>query len=729
MQGGKIDYSEWNAQSTGSITVLKQATNLDGTLRARTRMSLHMIKPYHSVILAFTLTLTGLAAVTVNSITPVWQASATLLVPAAPGASKKRDADSPEYLTTQLAILVSRQLAQDVIAKLGLLQQAAFKSNASPVLALRDGSPVTSDPLQTAIDLYLDRLKAVPSPTRQTIDLRVMSSDPQRAVAIVNAHTEAYLAISARQSVASEETMDFALKWMSERLNMLLTQLESAEQRLEMARQRSAATIQSRATRNAPYTSAEWEVAKTRLAKAEAAYMVVYQGRVEPRKDLDRVPAIMTDESVQARQLAFVEANNRLSDMVEKFGRDDLSTLQAEWDQIAAREAVNAQKLQAAERIYADYKAAREQEAETARTQQNLTKTDIDQSQLVMLQQNVDTRRELYYMFSELLNEAKQTTSIKSAGAQIITPAELPGKPIAPRKFMITFLTLIISLLVSTLAVLLFAARKRNRAIHGMHDIDAGLRVPLLGAIPPMQAVDLAIDQPRSALLGESHAMTAIAAGIAKDSPGKAAKIIYVTSTTDGEGKSTVAGHLALAMAEKETVLLVDADLRNRVHPSVPVAPDYRGLTELLGDQARLKDVIKHYEADDLDRLDAGLGSADPAPLLLSSRVDSMFKVLSLRYDRIIVDGPAVGTAEDSLLLARHANAVVFVTRCDDTAVVQIHDSLERLRHAGIRVTGLVLNRLDRRNTTVDSDAGPDAEKIPALTSVPERKSFFQTTR
>ena len=240
MQGGKIDYSEWNAQSTGSITVLKQATNLDGTLRARTRMSLHMIKPYHSVILAFTLTLTGLAAVTVNSITPVWQASATLLVPAAPGASKKRDADSPEYLTTQLAILVSRQLAQDVIAKLGLLQQAAFKSNASPVLALRDGSPVTSDPLQTAIDLYLDRLKAVPSPTRQTIDLRVMSSDPQRAVAIVNAHTEAYLAISARQSVASEETMDFAIKWLSERLDILRTQLESAEQRLETARQRSA---------------------------------------------------------------------------------------------------------------------------------------------------------------------------------------------------------------------------------------------------------------------------------------------------------------------------------------------------------------------------------------------------------------------------------------------------------------------------------------------------------
>jgi len=689
---------------------------------------LHMIKPYHSVILAFTLALTGLAAVTVNNITPVWQASATLLVPATPGASKKkRDADSPEYLTTQLAILVSRQLAQNVIAKLGLLQQAEFKSNASPVLALRDGSPLTSDPLQTAIDLYLDRLKTVPSPTGQTIDLRVTSSDPQRAVAIVNAHTEAYLAISARQSVASEETMDFAIKWMSERLDILRTQLESAEQRLETARQRSAGANQPKATRNAPYTSAEREAAKSRLTKAEAAYMDVYQGSGEIRKDLDRVPVIMADESVQARQLAFVEANNRLSYMVEQFGRDDLGTLQAEWDQIAAREAVNAQKLQAAERIYADYKTALEQEAETTRTQQNLTNTDIDQSQLVTLQQNVDTRRELYYMFSELLNEAKQTSGIKSAGAQIITPAELPGEPIAPRKFMITFLALVISLLVSTLAALLCAARKRNRAIHGMHDIDADLRVPLLGAIPPMQAVDLAIDQPIHALLGESHAMTAIAAGIAKDCPGKAAKIIYVTSTTDGEGKSTVAGHLALAMAEKETVLLVDADLRKRVHPGVPVAPGYRGLTELLGDQARLKDVIKHYEADTLDRLDAGLGSADSAPLLSSSRVDSMFKVLSLRYDRIIVDGPAVGTAEDSLLLARHANAVVFVARCNDTAVVQVRDSLERLRHAGIRVTGLVLNRLDRRNTTVDSDTGPDAEKVAALTSVPERKSLFQT--
>jgi capsular exopolysaccharide synthesis family protein len=250
--------------------------------------------------------------------------------------------------------------------------------------------------------------------------------------------------------------------------------------------------------------------------------------------------------------------------------------------------------------------------------------------------------------------------------------------------------------------------------------------VPLLGVVPPIQAADLAFDQSTIVLRKDSKGMVAITTGIARDCPAKASRIIYVTSTADGEGKSTVATNLALAFAGKERVLLIDADIRKTVLPGLPVAPGYQGLTELLADRAALKDVIKPGEQERVDLMSAGLGTADPLPLLSSSRVDSMFRVLSQRYDRIIVDGPAVGAVDDSILLARHANSIVFVTRCDNTAVVQVRRSLERLRHAGIRITGLVLNHMDRRKTSMSLWAHSEVTNISAPASVLKDQNLSQ---
>ena len=316
--------------------------------------------------------------------------------------------------------------------------------------------------------------------------------------------------------------------------------------------------------------------------------------------------------------------------------------------------------------------------------------------------------------------------NISTAGAQIIAPAVLPDAPVAPRKFLVIFMALLSSLLLSTLAALVLAVRKRDRAIHSIRDVSTNLGVPLLGSVPPIQATDLTFNQATPALRDDSNAMVAITSGIARDCPGKAPRIIYVTSTTDGEGKSTVAANLANSFAGKERVLLVDADIRKTVPTELPVAPGYQGLTELLADRARLKDVIKHRGQEGVDLMSAGLGSADPLPLLSSGRVDSMFKVLSLSYDRIIVDGPAVGECDDSLQLARHANSVVFVTRCDDTAVMQVRSSLERLRHGGIRITGLVLNHMDRRNVIIDSGTDPEAGKFSNATSIPDKRNLSQ---
>jgi succinoglycan biosynthesis transport protein ExoP len=690
------------------------------------------------MILVFGIVCTGIAAIAVNSITPVWQASATVLVPAGRGSltaladSDTGGAENQGYFNAQLQVMASHRLAEIVITKLGLLQQADYQLARTdgrswlPGYFSTDDSLQMADPLRVATNIYLDRLSIKQVDRTPAINVSVKSSDPKLAVAIANAHAEAYLIYTSRQTEAAELATDFALKWMSDRLDALLEQLETAEQRLQLARQRQEVNIESKVPQNVDIATQRLEAARRELAIAKAAYLEVYQGRAVPRKDLDQIPAIVENEFVLALEQEFADAKVHMAAMIEQLGRDDLNTLQAEWDQIAAREAVNAQKLRVAERIRADYETAREYEAETTRAQQNLNSANVNQSELATLQQEVDLQRELYYLFYELINETAQTVDINTMGAQIIAPAMLPRVPVAPRKFLIIFLTLVIGLLIGALAALIYAARKSDGALHSIHDVEAIIGVPLLGVVPPIQAADLAFDQSTIVLRKDSKGMVAITTGIARDCPAKASRIIYVTSTADGEGKSTVATNLALAFAGKERVLLIDADIRKTVLPGLPVAPGYQGLTELLADRAALKDVIKPGEQERVDLMSAGLGTADPLPLLSSSRVDSMFRVLSQRYDRIIVDGPAVGAVDDSILLARHANSIVFVTRCDNTAVVQVRGALERLRHAGIRITGLVLNHMDRRKTSMSLWAHSEVTNISAPASALKDQNFSQ---
>jgi len=286
---------------------------------------------------------------------------------------------------------------------------------------------------------------------------------------------------------------------------------------------------------------------------------------------------------------------------------------------------------------------------------------------------------------------------------------------------------LVLSLLLGTTIALLLAARKRDSTLHDFTDVIANLDVPILGALPPLPAPSSGDNDSTPLLREKSEAIAMITAAINRDCSGKVPRIIYVTSSADGEGKSTMALNLATAFARQEQVLLIDADVRGSVLTrdlAVPI--NCRGLTELIAGDVRLNDVIVRHQHKDIDTIGAGRAAANPSALLSSGRVDSMFKVLSMRYDRIIVDGPPVGEFDDSLLLARHANSVVYVANCDDTTTVQIHNSLERLRRSGIRITGMVLNHMDRRNASGKSVINSDAAGIPAPIAAQDSEKLSQ---
>jgi len=691
-----------------------------------------VITSYRGLILACVVTLTGGIAIIVADSEPVWRASATVVIPGGQlplsviGDIATESVVEQAFLATQVEILNSRQMAESVIAKLGLLQQAEYTSATDHERKSANVLP-NEDPLQVAIDSYIERLFVEPVDRTLTIKISAESRDRELAAAVANAHADAYLAYTSRQSGAIDLATDFALTWMSERLELLRQDLNSAEDRLQSARQQAGRNLKSSAAENSDALLQRLEDARRKLASAKAIYRDVYQGRAEPREDLEHIPAIDMDATILEAEQKFIEANAHLADMVEQFGRDDLRTLQAEWNQIAAREFMNGKRLRVAEKIRADYESAREEEAAASRDMQNYEFAGEAQSGLRKLQNEVDIQRTLYSLFYELTNETMQTIEADATAAQIISPAVSPDTPVAPRSTLIFSLSLVLSLLVGTAIALLLAARKRDNTLHSFADVIAKLSVPILGAFPPLPAESSGDNDSKPLLREKSEAIAMITAGITRDCPGTVPQIIYVTSTADGEGKSTMALNLATAFARQEQVLLIDADIRgSALTRDLAIPLNCRGLAELIAGDARLNDVIAHHQHKGIDTIAAGRAPTNPSALLSSGRVDSMFKVLSMRYDRIIVDGPPVGEFDDSLLLARHANSVVYVANCDDTPTMQVHDSLERLRHSGIRITGMVLNHMDRRNAPRESAENHGATETPAPVAIRESRNLSQ---
>lgn len=173
-------------------------------------------------------------------------------------------------------------------------------------------------------------------------------------------------------------------------------------------------------------------------------------------------------------------------------------------------------------------------------------------------------------------------------------------------------------------------------------------------------------------------------------------KVVLMTSSTSGEGKSFISVNLAASLALlKKKVLLVGMDIRNpQLANYLGIHPRY-GLTQYLaGEKIAPADMITSLpNMEGLDVIVAGPVPPNPAELLLSDKVDSLFAVLRNEYDYIIVDTAPIGLVSDTFTLDRIADAAVYVCRANHTSLAdlqlvnEIHEN-RRLKKISIVVNG-----------------------------------------
>lgn len=173
-------------------------------------------------------------------------------------------------------------------------------------------------------------------------------------------------------------------------------------------------------------------------------------------------------------------------------------------------------------------------------------------------------------------------------------------------------------------------------------------------------------------------------------------KVILITSSVPGEGKSFIGCNLAAAFAQTgETTLLIDSDLRlGRVHKIFNVS-NSMGLSNLLVGKniVKLAEYIIETDIPNLYVLPRGLVPPNPSELLNSENTKKLIKLVKEKFDHVIFDGVPVNGLPDSLILANLVDRVVIVSAAGYTKIDELNETKKALEKIDATIAGVVMNK------------------------------------
>ncbi|OUL27229.1 polysaccharide biosynthesis tyrosine autokinase [Nostoc sp. 106C] len=327
------------------------------------------------------------------------------------------------------------------------------------------------------------------------------------------------------------------------------------------------------------------------------------------------------------------------------------------------------------------------------------------------LERKVQASQSTYLLMLQKLQESQIAENQNVGNASLISEAQVPDQPISSP--MVSYLSAGLLAILAAVATM-YILEVRDKSIKTVDEAKDLLGLTLLGVIPSFgkskkytrgnEELELyssrliVRDTPRSPI---SEAYRMLRANLKFMSADKELKVIVITSSVPGEGKSTVAANLALAMAQMERkVLLVDADLHRPVQHKIWDLTNTQGLSNVIVGQAEIKTAINKVmdSMDNLDVLTAGVVPPSPASLLDSKRMASLMQSFAVNYDFVIIDAPSLNVAADAATLGQMADGVLFVVRPGVVDSVHAAIACDILEKSGQNVLGQVVNAVIPQN-------------------------------
>ena len=615
----------------------------------------------------------------VNFITPRYKSESRILIdgrenvflrPSSDRSTEERQALDPEAVTSQVQLVLSRDLAREIIKKNKLAERPEFDpvlQGVSPLKSLaalvgigRD--PFSMTPEERVLDAYYDRLQAYAVDKSRVIVVEFQSQDPELAVRVANSIADGYLVL---QQNARQEQARNASQWLSGEIENLRKKVSDAEAKVEDFRSKSSLFV---GTNNTTLSNQQMGEVNTQLNNARSM-----KADAESRARLIK-EMLQSGKPIEASEVVNSELMRRLSEQrvtLRAQLAEQSSTLLGNHPRIKELKAqlgdldgqIRDEAAKISRSLESDARIAGGRvdglTASLEQLKKQATSTNGQDVQLRALEREAKAQRDLLETYLGKYREASTRESIDSAPAEgrIISRAIVSNTPAYPKKLPIVLIATLATLLLSSGLVVTGELLRQTapRAIAVARAARRARHEPIVDPVVEEEAAPLQPTMTANAEVSEFAEIGQLAESLR--SAGSAAKKVTVLGTASGDAITLSTLTLARHLARDARVVVVDLAASSPTIAAVSVDPTAPGLAELMQGQASFAQIITRDKLSRLHLVMAGRPGFDRS-LLQSPRVTLAIDALLRAYDHVLVDA---GSAEDlpAELLTANARAVV----------------------------------------------------------------------
>jgi succinoglycan biosynthesis transport protein ExoP len=661
------------------------------------------------------------------------------------GAGATDALDANITLQTQAKILESQTLGLQVINQLHMVGAADFQTHFSVVgwmfgllspkgipdgrSATLEGSPKKRDHM---FGVFKANTKIAPVAGTRLIDVSYTSSDPKLAAAAVNSLIEGLVDYNFQTRYAATSQ---ASDWLGKQLSDLRVNSEQLQAKVAGLQRDSGVftfggeDIQGKGIAYSAVLD-QLQQATANLTQAQsnrvlrgALYQAAKAGDPEMIANLSSSSMLsgaspgVGNSIVLIQTLRSQEATQRaqLSEVAAKFGPAYPKLEEMKANLASVQQSIRAEQDRLQNQTKSDYSVAQQVEENMRTIFQSQKKSaealNNKAIQYALVRQEAEESRTLYERLLSRLKEAGVLEGLRSSNITVVEPGRVPSWPSKPNVKLYLLAATVGGLFLGVVSA--FVLEAMDSRVRDMQVLSSRFGDSLFGELPferPSSSVlrkDLDHAQSRLFTLADpssaySEELRGLRTAILLARGGAPPKVLLVTSSVSGEGKSTLAANLGTLLAQQgKRVLLVDADLRRPVLHTIFGLTNGSGLSNLLTSETASKGVAEQLLGVDkvpgLFLLPAGQIPPYPSELLGSEQMTQLVGRLREQFDFILLDGAPVLPVTDSVVFAPLADQILLLARHGVTERGLLDRSF-RLLQARTPATsiGIVINAIKR---------------------------------
>ena len=337
---------------------------------------------------------------------------------------------------------------------------------------------------------------------------------------------------------------------------------------------------------------------------------------------------------------------------------------------------------------------------EQGKLMSRISKVPTQEKLFRSIERQQQIKENLYLLLLQKREETQLSLAVTAPKAKIVDYAHSTEKPVAPKKLIIMLTALLVGIVLPFGVI--YIRELLDNKIKTKHDIERLSQTVVLAELPKIRKGESDIVG-RNDLSPMAEAFRILITNMNFMIPKKEkGKVVFVTSTIKGEGKTFASVNLALTLANpNRKVIIIGSDIRNpQLQRYDKNSRIYMGLTEFLYDENVTLDKVIHQSNMNphLDVIYSGAIPPNPTELLANGRYQILLETLKPLYDYIIVDTAPLMLVTDTFLFADLADTTLYVTRSNYTEEKLIDFANKNIKANKIKNVGFVLNDVSKSN-------------------------------